>query len=101
MSRGPGTRIVDEVDHGHPGRERIMKIRSTVAAWLASGNAPASLEVPNPAGDYADPTGYVPQPVIHVAREVDEQTGLDLTLSSEGWRVDSYAQRTETTTITE
>jgi hypothetical protein len=77
-----------------------MKIRNAVTAWLASGATPASLEVPNPVGDYADPTGYVPRPVIHVAREVDEQTGLDLTLSSEGWRLDSYAQRTETTTVT-
>lgn len=49
--------------------------------------APVSLEVPNPAGDYAgqpDPTGYVPQP--HVAMNLDEQTGLNLDLPAESWR---------------
>lgn len=76
-----------------------MSIRKAVQAWLASGNAPVSLEVPNPAGDYADPTGYVPRPVPHVRRVVDEQTGLDLSLASESWRLD-LSQRTETTTIT-
>ena len=69
-------------------------------AFLAGMGAPVSLEVPSPAGDYADPAGYVPRPVAHVAREVDEQTGLDLSLTSEGWRLDSYAQRTETVTVT-
>jgi len=49
--------------------------------------APVSLEVPNPAGDYAgqpDRMGYVPRP--HVAVQTDEQTGLDLSLYSEAWR---------------
>lgn len=49
--------------------------------------APVSLEVPNPAGDYAgrpDPMGYVAQP--HVAMNLDEQTGLDLSLPAESWR---------------
>jgi len=48
--------------------------------------APASLEVPNPAGDYASPDamGYVARP--HVAVHHDEQTGLDLSLMSESWR---------------
>jgi len=48
--------------------------------------APVSLEVPDPAGDYASPDamGYMARP--HVAMHQDEQTGLDLSLMSEVWR---------------
>jgi len=61
-----------------------MKLRRIIRRLT---EATASLDVPDPAGDYAqpDPTGYVPRP--HVAQNVDEQTGLNLSLMSEAWRL--------------